>query len=287
MRRREAISTRIYNILFPQPTGNDPQSFSAHLQRSLVPEVRIETTTFYGSLDTIEARYPGLDYCHPPHRMRLGRFPHHKRLFQIIDELNLTQHEVRDFCRWEGTRWARERYEADERIKVLDTTGHDIPRWVDTRAQRKKKQPQSSPVRQQEPNLEHVGTIEVLTEIEVVEELSCDDELVDNDWGADAPVEDEEMSDADEQDGEQGPMEESLTPSFTNRFRAAVEARSRGEQVDLDPIIEQYLKEQSEGSELDDLVGSLQTGRAMPNHYRPSTTVSAVSATPTIRQPAA
>ncbi|KAF2091233.1 hypothetical protein K490DRAFT_71450 [Saccharata proteae CBS 121410] len=138
MHRKHPISVVVYNHLFPNPRPEDPTSFSAHLSKNLVGEVRIETATFYGSLDTVEARYPGLNYSHPPHRKRLGRFPHHARLFQAFDELQLTETEIAGLCRWEGTLWARERYERDEGCKVEDTTGNEIGPWVDHRRQRQR-----------------------------------------------------------------------------------------------------------------------------------------------------
>ena len=119
--------------LFPHPTPTDPPTFLAHLNRNLVPEVRIEVSTFYGDLTTAEARYPGLNYCYGPHRMRLGRFPHHRRLFTAFDALGLTSNEIQEFCRWEGTKWAREQYEKDEGIVVRDTTGEGIGPFVDRR----------------------------------------------------------------------------------------------------------------------------------------------------------
>ncbi|KNG51863.1 nuclear factor erythroid 2-related factor 2 [Stemphylium lycopersici] len=133
MHRKNPISVLVYNTLFPTPSPTDPPSFSAHLSKNLVGEVRIETANFYGSLDTIEARYPGLNYAFQPHRKRLGRFPHHKRLFEAFDRLGLTEAEIQGFCRWEGTLWARERYERDEGVRVVDTTGVEIGAWVDTR----------------------------------------------------------------------------------------------------------------------------------------------------------
>ncbi|KAI7194825.1 hypothetical protein D0869_07469 [Hortaea werneckii] len=133
MRRQTPIAHLLYNYLFPRPTPNDPPSFAAHLARNLVPEVRIEVSTFYGNLNSVEARYPGLNYCYPPHRMRLGRFKHHRRLFDAFDNLGLTYNEIQDFCCWEGTKWARERYEKDEGIYVLDTTGDDIGPFIDRR----------------------------------------------------------------------------------------------------------------------------------------------------------
>ncbi|KAI7556942.1 hypothetical protein KC317_g11935, partial [Hortaea werneckii] len=136
MRRQTPIAHLLYNYLFPRPTPNDPPSFAAHLARNLVPEVRIEVSTFYGDLNSVEARYPGLNYCYPPHRMRLGRFKHHRRLFDAFDNLGLTYNEIQDFCCWEGTKWARERYEKDEGIYVLDTTGDEIAPFLDRRHRR-------------------------------------------------------------------------------------------------------------------------------------------------------
>ncbi|KAK5113940.1 hypothetical protein LTR62_003063 [Meristemomyces frigidus] len=148
MRRQTPIAHVLYAYLYPQPTPTDPPSFSAHLARNLVPEVRIEVATFYGDLNSVEARYPGLNYCYAPHRMRLGRFKHHKRLFDAFDNLGLTYHEIQEFCCWEGTKWARERcvkyprhrhqsmltgsdrYEKDESIIVTDTTGDEIKPWT-------------------------------------------------------------------------------------------------------------------------------------------------------------
>ncbi|KAF2401606.1 hypothetical protein EJ06DRAFT_455432, partial [Trichodelitschia bisporula] len=131
MRRETSIPATVYKALFPHPTPTDPPDFSAHLAKNLVAEVRIETQRFYGGLETVEARYPGLNYSHPPHRKRLARFPHHARLFAAFDTLGLTEHEIAQLCRWEGTLWARQRYERDEGITVADTTGTEIKPWVD------------------------------------------------------------------------------------------------------------------------------------------------------------
>ncbi|KIW08798.1 uncharacterized protein PV09_00732 [Verruconis gallopava] len=144
MRREQSIATIVYNHLFPSPTPSDPPDFASHLAKNLVAEVRIETQRFYGGLETVEARYPGLNYSHPPHRKRLGRFPHHARLFKAFDELGLTEHEISMLCRWEGTLWARQRYERDEGIKVVDTTGMEIGPYVDRRRVQKRSR-RSSP----------------------------------------------------------------------------------------------------------------------------------------------
>lgn len=131
MHRKTPLATQLHTHLYPHPTPNDPPNFSAHLARHLVPEVRIEVATFYGDLSTTESRYPGLSYTYPPHRMRLGRFKHHRRLFEAFDALGLTEQEVQDFCCWEGTLWARRRFERDEGCVVRDTTGEGIGGFVE------------------------------------------------------------------------------------------------------------------------------------------------------------
>jgi hypothetical protein len=58
--------------------------------------------------------------------------------------LGLTEFEISMLCRWEGTLWARQRYERDEGIKVVDTTGMEIGLWVDRRRVQKRSR-RSSP----------------------------------------------------------------------------------------------------------------------------------------------
>lgn len=136
MRRQHSIAALVYHHLYPNPTPADPPDFPQHLIRHLITEVRIETQRFYGGLDTIEAKYPGLNYSYPPHRKRLSNFPHHARLFRAFDDLQLTPTEISDLCKWEGTLWARQRYERDEGIKVIDTTGNDVRPYVERRRTR-------------------------------------------------------------------------------------------------------------------------------------------------------
>lgn len=133
MRRQRNIASLVYQHLYPHPGPQDPPDFSQFLIRHLITEVRIETQRFYGGLDTIEAKYPGLNYSHPPHRKRLSRFSNHARLFTAFDDLGLTAHEISELCKWEGTLWARQRYERDERIKVTDTTANEIRRYEEKR----------------------------------------------------------------------------------------------------------------------------------------------------------
>ncbi|KAJ4375528.1 hypothetical protein N0V86_007060 [Didymella sp. IMI 355093] len=240
MHRKNPISVLVYSHLFPSPSPTDPPSFSAHLSKNLVGEVRIETANFYGSLDTIEARYPGLNYAHGPHRKRLGRFPHHRRLFGAFDALGLTESEIQGFCRWEGTLWARERYERDEGVKVVDTTGMEIGPWVDNRKARGRKE------------------INVKTHIEVeIERVSSAE-------GAGRPThtsqqhathDDTEMPDTESDDDEddddaQGHLAESVGFELNARLLHAAALREQGNNVPMDPEWEAYLKEAQERGEL-------------------------------------
>ncbi|KAF2680976.1 hypothetical protein K458DRAFT_310575 [Lentithecium fluviatile CBS 122367] len=235
MHRKTQISVLVYNTLFPTPSAQDPPSFSAHLSKNLVGEVRIETATFYGSLDTIEARYPGLNYAYAPHRKRLGRFPHHKKLFEAFDKLGLTDSEIQGFCRWEGTLWARERYERDEGVKVEDTTGIEITAWVD----RRKTRPRHS---------SNAKGINVKTDIEVeIEEVPTSEHARHTDTILPTNT-DTEMQD--ESDDEDVDVDESVGFELNQRLMHAAALREQGANVPMDPEWEQYLKEAQERGEL-------------------------------------
>ncbi|KAJ0164056.1 hypothetical protein CTA2_1836 [Colletotrichum tanaceti] len=125
------IDQLVYEHMFPKPRASDPQNFHALLQRSLILEVRQEVHSFYGHLDTQEAKYPGLDYCNPIHRIRLSRWTWHRRLFRAFDNLRLTPNEIAGLTKWEGTRWAKERYEKEQGIVIRDTAGDGFPDWVE------------------------------------------------------------------------------------------------------------------------------------------------------------
>ena len=247
MRREHSISSLVYHHLFPHPTPSDPPDFATHLAKHLVAEVRIETQRFYGGLETVEARYPGLNYSHPPHRKRLSRFPHHARLFRAFDELGLTEHEIGMLCRWEGTLWARQRYERDEGITVQDTTGCEIQPWVDRRPKRDRRK----------AGEKRASQIKVKTDIEV--EIS--DRTSANGRGGmasaqavsasrmrDQPV-DETMLDADAQAEESDDDIEGMGIELNARLIAAVAAREQqglGSDIALDPAWEAFLKEAAE-----------------------------------------
>lgn len=124
--KRPSVHDIVFKHQFPSPTQNEPQNFYTHVQRNLVPEVRVEVQTFYGALDNLEAQYPGLDYTHEPHRRRLGRFPWHRRLFRAFDQLRLTNDEILSICQWEGTKSAKDKYEAETSRSIRDTTADSV-----------------------------------------------------------------------------------------------------------------------------------------------------------------
>lgn len=120
----------VYEYMFPKPRQSDPPDFRTLLER-LILEVRQETHSFYGHLDTPEAKYPGLDYTHPVHRIRLSRWPWHRRLFRAFDALRLTPAEISELAKWEGTRWAKERFEREHGFRIRDTTADGFPNYAD------------------------------------------------------------------------------------------------------------------------------------------------------------
>lgn len=126
-----SIDQIVYECMFPKPKSTDPQNFQGLLQRQLVPEVRLETQAFYGHLSSQEAKYPGLDYSYQPHRNRLSRYPWHRRLFRAFDNLKLTNSEIAGLTKWEGTRWAKERFEREQGVVIRDTTSDGIDDWVE------------------------------------------------------------------------------------------------------------------------------------------------------------
>lgn len=246
--RKPCLGQVVYDALFPQSHSQDPGSFTSHVTRNLVPEVRIETSTFYGSLDCIEAQYPGLDYSHPPHRMRLSRFYWHRRLFRAFDDLRLTPEEISSLCRWEGTKSARERYEKEEGVKVRDTTADGVQ--VDAII---------------------APTIEVHFEdgpstVSNAETAITTAKVVKD--GGLSPEETDESSD--------GEME-SCGVSLNNHLLAATEARDRGVDAPLDEDWEQWLKDARERGSYMDVFNAIRTGRPLPRPRRTGLVQTSVS----------
>lgn len=125
------IDQLVYEQLFPRPKSGDPLSFRDFLNENLVQEVRHEVMSYYGHVQTAEAKYPGLDYTNRIHRIRLGRWPWHRRLFRAFDALGLTPHEIHSLTKWEGTKWAKERYEKEEGVTIRDTASDEFPDWIE------------------------------------------------------------------------------------------------------------------------------------------------------------
>ncbi|KAJ5964188.1 uncharacterized protein N7479_004064 [Penicillium vulpinum] len=230
--RRPSVGQIVYNATFPRPRTNEPGSFGAHITRNLVPEVRVETSLFYGSLDCIEAQYPGLDYSYGPHRMRLSRFPWHRKLFQTFDELRLTEEEISNLCRWEGTKSARQRYEAEEGITVRDTTAHSV----------RPASPQPAPSIEIHFNdCDFCGTEE--EEDQSIETQSNDTvRAIDSRASSYQSAEEEHEIEEELSDEEM----ESCGVALNNRILAAMAARDQGTDVPLDEDWEQWLKEAGE-----------------------------------------
>jgi hypothetical protein len=234
------IDQIVYEQMFPKPKSGDPQSFHDLLRRHLVPEVRSETACFYGGLDSREAQYPGLDYSHLPHRVRLSRFPWHRRLFRAFDALGLTRSEISGLTKWEGTRWAKERFEKEEGIKIRDTTGDCIQDWVDPELR------QSARVIRQPQEVQ----------VEEMVDIANNDDL-----------DDEEESD----------MEiDSVGVELNERLRAAAAQREAGNATTvMDAEWEQWLKDAAEAgvlpslSEQDFLPQSQSASRQAPTTVMP------------------
>ncbi|GAD92805.1 conserved hypothetical protein [Paecilomyces variotii No. 5] len=234
---KPSLAQLVYNATFPRPRTSDPASFSAHITRNLVPEVRVETSTFYGSLDCIEAQYPGLDYSYGPHRMRLGRFPWHRKLFRVFDELALTEAEISSLCRWEGTKSARERYEKEEDCTVRDTTADNIR--VAT----------PPPVPSIEIHSEDVTPLHSTQE----QTTEVSQESVTPDQRRLTPY----RSEGDEEEETSDEEMESYGVELNHRLLAATAARERGANVPLDEDWEQWLKEAVERGGYPDMINSI------------------------------
>ncbi|KAK2756174.1 hypothetical protein FQN54_005582 [Arachnomyces sp. PD_36] len=243
---KPSLPQLVYNAIFPKARTNDPASFAAHISRNLVPEVRIETSTFYGTLDCIEAQYPGLDYSHPPHRMRLGRFPWHKKLFKAFDDLGLTEGEIASLCRWEGTKSARERYERDEGVTVRDTTADDVSVYVrPTRP--------SVQIHSLDEELPPAPEPETTNHTEQVEARMKDTS--------------EEFQTADEDEESSEDEVESYGVELNQRLLEATAARDRGADVSLDEDWEQWLKEAVESGGYSDMIDAIRAGHPLGSAF--------------------
>ena len=224
------VDQLVYGYMFPKPRQSDPQDFHSLLQRYLILEVRQETHSFYGHLDTPEAKYPGLDYTHPIHRIRLGRWQWHRRLFRAFDALRLTPNEIAGLTKWEGTRWAKERYERDQGIRIRDTTADGFPNYVDP----------DDPYSAQ--------SMRALSE-ETEDPVAAEGEHGDGDVDADDNDNESEEDDDDEESDEEL---ESVGVALNERLRERVAMRnmSGDNSMPLDEEWENWLKHALESGEL-------------------------------------
>ncbi|KAJ5803487.1 uncharacterized protein N7503_005937 [Penicillium pulvis] len=256
--RKPSVAQVVYNTTFPRPGSHDPSSFAAHVAKHLVPEVRVETNTFYGPLDCIEAQYPGLDYTYGPHRMRLGRFPWHRRLFRTFDELKLTREEILELCCWEGTKFARARYELEEGVTVRDTTGHLIRPASPT-------QPPSITIHD-----EFCGPED---DQDQFIETGSDDTVRASDTRSSSVMSDYPTQELVEEDSSDEEIE-SCGWALNHRLLAAMAARDEGADVPLDEDWEQWLKEAGERGGYGDMVHAIRS--TQPLSFIPEAPTSAL-----------
>ncbi|RKU48370.1 hypothetical protein DL546_009022 [Coniochaeta pulveracea] len=137
------VDQLVHQYMFPNPQGTDPATFE-EFQQQLIREVRSEVMAFYGHLDTPEAKFPGLDYSHPTHRIRLSRYKWHRRLFRAFDALGLTPNEIASLTKWEGTKWAKDKYEKEQGVTIQDTTEAEFTPRLPLRERRTRAALQSS-----------------------------------------------------------------------------------------------------------------------------------------------
>ncbi|KUJ08805.1 uncharacterized protein LY89DRAFT_539759, partial [Mollisia scopiformis] len=231
------VDQLVFECMFPKPKSTEPQNFQQLLQRNLVPEVRLETQAFYGHLSSQEAKYPGLDYSYQPHRVRLSRYTWHRRLFRAFDNLGLTKSEIASLTKWEGTRWAKERFEREQGIVIRDTTSDGIEDWV--------------PPELRIPLAPHAQR----ADIEEMEDIQGDGETEENDNENDM-----------EEDGEESDAEiTSVGVELNERLRAAVAQREAGNTtIPIDEEWEQWLKDAVEAGSLPYLPSDLSPNANIP-----------------------
>ncbi|MCJ1309769.1 hypothetical protein MMC25_003430 [Agyrium rufum] len=242
---KPSIQPMVWNLLYSSPRANDPVSLHAHVTRYIVPEVRMETLRFYGPDGGLEAQYPGLDYSNDWHRKRLSSYQHHRQLFKVLDELRLTTTEIKSLCRWEGSLYARERYEREHDTRIQDSS------W-----------PYDEPVASKIPtatftdrSMGETGGAVMHTADELMSDVDDDgsngeDEEEDTQTmqGIIADVDDDDNASVSSVSSVSSTDEvaHSVGVALNQRLVQAAEARARGEDVPLDEDWEQWLKEAAE-----------------------------------------
>ena len=242
--RKPAIASLAYARLFPSPKSTDPTSFQAHVTRNIIPEVRAETACYYGPTDCLEAQYPGLDYASAAHRGRLVRFTWHRRLFRAFDELRLTAEDIRDLCRWEGTRFARERYEEEHNCSIRDTTwdGMDVMEL---------RQASSTGTRLPGGEIITSSAEGVQEPQDRAEHMNVEEDLA---------VQEDGLEEEDSEDE----LQHSVGIDLNRHLMVATEARARGEEVVLDADWEQWMKEAAERGASEGTLAGVGSSRGRP-----------------------
>ena len=229
------VDKLVYEYMFPHPKQTDPVNFQALLTRNLIPEVRQEVHAHYGHIDTPEAKYPGLDYCHPVHRIRLSRWPWHRRLFRAFNGLGLTDCEISRFTKWEGTKWAKERYEREHGAPIRDSAIESTPFFVE---------PRDRPHRLSPTVEEMIGV--------------ASGQLDEVDGSGEENVEDGENAEADQESDD---AMESVGPTLNERLREQVARREAGDTTAvLDEEWEQWLKNALESGGFPDVAEAISQG---------------------------
>jgi len=139
MQQKLSIGERVFKHIQPhlpslrvlQVSWPDPTDWDSFVALKLIPEVRAETLRFYGPNFSLEKSCPGLDYNSKWHRRRLRQFHCHRLLFDVIDRLDLTRHEVYHLASWRNSLYSRNKWEAAFGVTIQDTIGDDVPAWVE------------------------------------------------------------------------------------------------------------------------------------------------------------
>ena len=218
--------------LAPSKTDPSNSDWRSYINRYIISEIKQENVRYFGSIDSQEAQYPGLDYTNPAHRLRLKSFPYHHKLFTVFDKLRLTEGEINNLCKWHGTKRSREEFEKKHHLRIAETTWEGV-----------------HPYRYLEP---------IVTVREGDDTATNPQSMISQD---EAVQEDEEMEEFEDGHGiidegrisaqeSEDELQQSVGLELNARLRANAEsdaeARARGEQVAMDAEWEQWLKEAAE-----------------------------------------
>jgi hypothetical protein len=166
----------------------------------------------------------------------------------VFDALQLTENEISELCCWEGTKSARQRYEAEEGVAVRDTTGDDVQPAT----------PAPAP------------TVEIHVDLDVGQ--PDDDQDLNMDARSDDTVRASESRSSSvasdyrrhEFEDEYSDEEvESCGVELNNRLRAAMAARDQGDDVPLDEDWEQWFKEAGERGGYNEVMHAIRSNQPL------------------------